>query len=240
LPARQDARVHRELHPRGRQGGVLRVLHGRLRRRPVRALARRERRLRAAQPRLGPVVQRVQRDHVPQRDDLLRPLAAGARPRALPREPRPLRRARARAQGDDRLQPVRGLVRGARPRRADLQEGAMSRDLIVIGASWGGLDALRRLLASVPDELDVLFESAADAYGEGVIGVVLTGSNDDGAAGLRLIVARGGVAIVQDPDTAERRELPDAALAAVPQAAVLALDEIGPYLATVCFAGSGA
>ncbi len=61
--------------------------------------------------------------------------------------------------------------------------------------------------------IDVLFESAADAYGAGVIGVVLTGANADGAAGLARIAARGGVAIVQDPETAEAREMPEAALA---------------------------
>jgi two-component system chemotaxis response regulator CheB len=48
--------------------------------------------------------------------------------------------------------------------------------------------------------IDVLFESAADAYGSGVIGVVLTGANEDGATGLATVVDRGGRAIVQDPD----------------------------------------
>ena len=58
----------------------------------------------------------------------------------------------------------------------------------------------------------MLFESAADAYGDRAAGVVLTGANADGAAGLAQIAARGGVTIVQDPETAERREMPDAAL----------------------------
>jgi two-component system chemotaxis response regulator CheB len=187
----------------------------------------------------------------------------------------------------------------------------MSCELIVIGTSWGGLAALRRLLAGVPDELDVpiaiaqhrsadslagglegllqqvvarrvreaadkdpiershvylappdyhllvergsfalstdervqfarpsidvLFESAADAYGETVVGVILTGANRDGAAGLRRIAERGGTAIVQDPDTAEQREMPDAALDAA-NATVLPLEEIGPHLATLCAA----
>ena len=191
----------------------------------------------------------------------------------------------------------------------------MSCELIVIGASWGGLDALRRVLANLPDELDVpiaiaqhrgpgsleraletilqrgiargvrevddkepiersrvylappdyhllvergsfalstdervqfarpsidvLFESAADAYGEDVIGVILTGANEDGAAGLQRIAERGGTAIVQDPETAERRVMPDAAIAAA-AAVVLPLEEIAPYIATLCFAGAGA
>jgi two-component system chemotaxis response regulator CheB len=79
--------------------------------------------------------------------------------------------------------------------------------------------------------IDVLLASAADNYGDGAVGIVLTGANADGAAGLARIAARGGTAIVQDPETAVRREMPDAALAAVPDARVLALDDIGPLLA---------
>lgn len=78
--------------------------------------------------------------------------------------------------------------------------------------------------------IDVLMRSAADAYGDRVAGVVLTGSNADGADGLARIAGRGGPAIVQDPATAERREMPDAALAATPAARVLTLPEIGPLL----------
>ncbi len=78
--------------------------------------------------------------------------------------------------------------------------------------------------------IDVLFSSAADAYGERVVGVVLTGANSDGALGLAQIAGRGGVAIVQDPATAARREMPAAALAATPEARVLALEQIGPAL----------
>lgn len=78
--------------------------------------------------------------------------------------------------------------------------------------------------------IDVLFGSAADAYGDRVAGVVLTGANADGALGLAQIAGRGGTAIVQDPATAERREMPDAALWATPEARVLALEEIGPAL----------
>jgi two-component system chemotaxis response regulator CheB len=80
--------------------------------------------------------------------------------------------------------------------------------------------------------IDVLFESAADAYGERAIGIILTGANDDGAAGLRAIKDRGGVAIVQDPETSERRRMPEAALAYAD--AVLPLEEIGPFLRGLC------
>jgi len=68
--------------------------------------------------------------------------------------------------------------------------------------------------------VDVLFQSAAEAYGPRMAAVVLTGTNDDGAAGLARVAAAGGLALVQDPSTAERPKMPAAALAAVPQAIV--------------------
>ena len=78
--------------------------------------------------------------------------------------------------------------------------------------------------------IDVAFISAADAYRSRVIGVILTGANDDGAKGLRRIVNLGGRAIVQDPETAEGKAMPTAALRAVPEAEVLALEKIPPRL----------
>ena len=182
----------------------------------------------------------------------------------------------------------------------------MTYELIVIGASWGGLNAVGEILAALPEDtdaavvvaqhrradavegglagllrlrtrlpvadvddkapiergrvylappdyhlliqngyfslskdahvhyarpsIDVLFESAADAYRDRVIGVILTGANADGAQGLAEVKRRGGVAVVQDPGTAERREMPSAALAATAADAVLPLSEIGPFL----------
>jgi two-component system chemotaxis response regulator CheB len=84
--------------------------------------------------------------------------------------------------------------------------------------------------------IDVLFDSAADAYGARAIGIVLTGANHDGAAGLAHIKANGGVAIVQDPETSVRRTMPDAAIAAMHGAAdaVLPLDEIPKFLYGLC------
>ena len=182
--------------------------------------------------------------------------------------------------------------------------------LICVGASWGGLDAVGRLLADIPDEIDVpiviaqhrhrtstssglaellhlrikrpvqdvddkmaieprnvyiappdyhllvergsfalsvdervqyarpsidvLFESASYAYGPAVIGIILTGANEDGAAGLALVKERGGVAVIQDPAGAARRTMPDAAIAATAADAILPLEEIGKFVFGLC------
>jgi two-component system, chemotaxis family, protein-glutamate methylesterase/glutaminase len=82
--------------------------------------------------------------------------------------------------------------------------------------------------------VDVLFASAAEAYREDCVGVVLTGANDDGACGLARIAELGGKTIVQDPATAERAEMPRAALAAVPDARVCAVLELAPTIAELC------
>jgi two-component system, chemotaxis family, protein-glutamate methylesterase/glutaminase len=79
--------------------------------------------------------------------------------------------------------------------------------------------------------IDVTFNSAADSYAERAVGIVLTGSNADGAQGLRRIAQRGGMAIVQDPATAESPMMPAAALAAVPAAKKMTLREISEFLA---------
>ncbi|CAN5357430.1 chemotaxis protein CheB [soil metagenome] len=60
--------------------------------------------------------------------------------------------------------------------------------------------------------IDVLFESAADAYKHNLIGVILTGANHDGAKGLKAIQDYGGLVIVQDPQTAEAQMMPKAAI----------------------------
>lgn len=82
--------------------------------------------------------------------------------------------------------------------------------------------------------IDVLFESIAEEYRDRAIGVVLTGANEDGAAGLAAIKRNGGVSIVQDPLTAERRAMPDAAIAGSVADAVLPLEKIAPFLYGLC------
>jgi two-component system chemotaxis response regulator CheB len=78
--------------------------------------------------------------------------------------------------------------------------------------------------------IDVMFMSAADAYASRAIGVVLTGANEDGSRGLAQIAKRGGVALVQDPKTAEIPIMPVAAIKAVPSAQTLPLDALAPKL----------
>jgi two-component system, chemotaxis family, protein-glutamate methylesterase/glutaminase len=92
-----------------------------------------------------------------------------------------------------------------------------------------GLSTEERVHFARPS-IDVLFRTAAEAYRERCIGIVLTGANDDGADGLRRIKDLGGVAIVQDPDSAERHEMPAAAIAATDADVVLPLEEIGLFL----------
>lgn len=83
--------------------------------------------------------------------------------------------------------------------------------------------------------IDVLFQSAADAYGSNLTGIVLTGASKDGAAGLQSIAAAGGATFVQDPETAEGATMPLAALAACPAARVLSLEQIASALLTEDF-----
>ena len=78
--------------------------------------------------------------------------------------------------------------------------------------------------------IDVFFDSAADAYGPGVIGIVMTGANADGSRGLQKIVARGGQALVQDPATADVDVMPAAALKLVTKARKMSIPDIADHL----------
>ena len=78
--------------------------------------------------------------------------------------------------------------------------------------------------------IDVLFETAADAFGPRLVGVILTGANADGAAGLAAGAAADGTALVQDPDTAAAPQMPRAARAACPAARALPLDRLAAFL----------
>lgn len=78
--------------------------------------------------------------------------------------------------------------------------------------------------------VDVLFESASDAFGSALVGVILTGANHDGARGLARIKRRGGLAIVQSPKSAQSSAMPEAALESTSVDHVLPLQDIAPFL----------
>jgi two-component system chemotaxis response regulator CheB len=78
--------------------------------------------------------------------------------------------------------------------------------------------------------VNVLFESAAEAYGPALAGIILSGANQDGALGLKAVEAAGGVAIVQNPNDAQAAEMPLAALAACQKARILPLAGIAEFL----------
>jgi two-component system chemotaxis response regulator CheB len=100
---------------------------------------------------------------------------------------------------------------------------------LLVERGWFALSVDERIRFARPS-IDVLFETAADAYGAGVIGIILTGANDDGALGLARIKHVGGVAVIQDPLGAARRTMPDAAIATTAADAILPLDGIGKFI----------
>ena len=78
--------------------------------------------------------------------------------------------------------------------------------------------------------VDVLFESAADVFGSRLLGVILTGANEDGAAGLHAIHRAGGVTVVQQPDSAKVPLMVVSALQRNPADFVLSLPKIAELL----------
>ena len=85
--------------------------------------------------------------------------------------------------------------------------------------------------------IDVLFESAADAFGPALAGLLLSGGSEDGARGLAEIKAKGGLTVVQAPSTASVPIMPEAALRLAVIDQVLPLAEIGLFLARLGAAG---
>jgi two-component system, chemotaxis family, protein-glutamate methylesterase/glutaminase len=78
--------------------------------------------------------------------------------------------------------------------------------------------------------IDVAMMSAADAYGHRAVGIVLTGANADGSAGLRRMADAGALAVVEDPATAEMPVMPRAAIEAVPTARVFTVERMADFL----------
>jgi two-component system chemotaxis response regulator CheB len=86
--------------------------------------------------------------------------------------------------------------------------------------------------------INVMFRSAAAAYGPNVIGVLITGMLDDGASGLWEIKERGGVTIVQDPEEAAYRSMPESAIRGFQVDHIVRLDELGSLLGTLVSEGA--
>jgi two-component system chemotaxis response regulator CheB len=85
--------------------------------------------------------------------------------------------------------------------------------------------------------VDPLFSTAAEAHGDGVVGVILSGMRDDGTVGLARIKACGGTTIVQDPADAHYEGMPASAIENVAVDAILAASEIGPAIAVLLAGG---
>ena len=81
--------------------------------------------------------------------------------------------------------------------------------------------------------IDVLFESAADVYGSKLIGIILTGANNDGALGMKKIKKQGGLTIVQDPSTSEVEIMPSSVIQLTTVDYIFPLEEIGPLLVKI-------
>lgn len=105
--------------------------------------------------------------------------------------------------------------------------------LYVAQADWHLLVGPGRLLLSADSPwkghrpaIDPMQRSAASSYGAGAIGILLSGTGDDGTVGLAAIVKHGGVALVQDPAEALHSSMPSSALAQVPGVVALPVAEL--------------
>lgn len=91
------------------------------------------------------------------------------------------------------------------------------------------LDASEKVNYSRPS-IDVVFESAAEAYRESACAILLSGSNADGTDGLRAIKESAGIAVVQSPASAEMPFMPQSAINAVPVDFILRPDEMAAFI----------
>lgn len=128
--------------------------------------------------------------------------------------------------------PVKLAVAGERPQPGVAHIAPPDRHLLV-GA--GGLFSLSssELVHFVRPSADLLFESVATTYGRRVLACVLTGSGSDAATGVAAVKSHGGTVIVQDPETAEFRGMPEATVATGVADFVVPLDEIASLVASL-------
>jgi two-component system chemotaxis response regulator CheB len=90
-----------------------------------------------------------------------------------------------------------------------------------------------RLIRYSRPSIDMMFGAVAALYGERSIGVILSGSNRDGADGIAAIKRSGGITIAQDPATAEYRVMPQAAIDTGCVDLVVPLDKIGKAISSL-------
>ncbi|WP_040294834.1 chemotaxis protein CheB [Beggiatoa alba] len=125
-----------------------------------------------------------------------------------------------------------------RVKQADEKEGIMGGVIYIAPPNYHLLveeDKTLSLSIDAPvnfsrPSVDVLFETAAYAYREGLIGVILTGANSDGSQGVKKIKKLGGCVIVQSLETAEAKAMPQAAINAIKVDKVLPIEQIGTHL----------
>jgi len=122
--------------------------------------------------------------------------------------------------------------------RETLEDGVIfvvpSNRLVELSAGELQLSAAKP--GSVAPSIDVLLESAASVFGEGLIAVILTGSGSDGAAGARFVKEAGGVVVIENPETAMFPSMPGSISASLVDATA-DLDSIGPVLCDLMEAG---
>jgi two-component system chemotaxis response regulator CheB len=94
------------------------------------------------------------------------------------------------------------------------------------------LDISEKINFSIPS-IDVSFQSASEAFKSNAIGILLSGANSDGTAGLVSIKSQGGITVVQDPNTAEIDFMPKNALKKALPDQVLSIEEISDFLVKI-------
>jgi two-component system chemotaxis response regulator CheB len=115
------------------------------------------------------------------------------------------------------------------PRPAVIYLAPPDYHLLVEGDYSLALSLENRVNYSRPS-IDVLFESAAEVYFDGLIGVIMTGANADGTNGLLRIKECGGLTVVQAPETAEVDTMPESAIKSVEVDYIVPLDKLGEFL----------
>jgi two-component system chemotaxis response regulator CheB len=101
---------------------------------------------------------------------------------------------------------------------------------LLIGANGGLTLSSSELVHFVRPSADLLFESVAGSYGPRAIACVLTGTGSDGAMGASAVKSRGGTVIAEDPESAEFKSMPEAAVATGAVDFILPLDEIAQVI----------